>query len=48
MVISLTMQPGGKHHASVFAGQWAPTSLLLGVYNKLVKQLGSDGVRLIL
>jgi hypothetical protein len=23
-------------------GQWAPTFLILGVYNKLVKQLGSD------
>jgi hypothetical protein len=44
MVISLTMQLGGKRHASVFVGQWAPTFLLLGVYNKLVKQLGSDRV----
>jgi len=23
-------------------GQWAPTFLVLGIYNKLVKQLGSD------
>jgi hypothetical protein len=29
-------------HASVFVGQWAPTLLILGLYNKLVKQLGSD------
>jgi hypothetical protein len=28
--------------ASVFVGQWAPTLLILGLYNELVKQLGSD------
>ena len=39
---SLTLQLGGKKHASAFVGQWAPTFLILGVYNKLVKQLGSD------
>ena len=27
---------------SLFVGQWAPTFLLLGIYNKLVKQLGHD------
>jgi hypothetical protein len=32
----------GNKQASVFVGQWAPTFLILGVYNKLVKQLGSD------
>jgi hypothetical protein len=31
-----------KHHDSTFVGQWAPTFLLLGIYNKLVKQHGSD------
>jgi hypothetical protein len=25
-----------------FVGQWAPTLLILGLYNKLVKQLGHD------
>jgi hypothetical protein len=44
MAISLTMQLSGKRHGSVFVGQWAPTFLLLGLYNKLVKQLGSDRV----
>ncbi len=29
-------------HLSLFVGQWAPTFLLLGVYNKLVKTLGSQ------
>ena len=40
---SLTLQMSGKRHASTFVGQWAPTFLILGLYNKLVKQLGSDG-----
>jgi hypothetical protein len=39
---SLLLQASGKRHASMFVGQWAPTVLILGVYNKLVKQLGSD------
>jgi hypothetical protein len=42
---SLTLQMVGKQHASQFVGQWAPTLLILGLYNKLVKQLGSDGER---
>ncbi|MBA3405202.1 MAG: hypothetical protein H0U13_11065 [Gemmatimonadaceae bacterium] len=39
---SATLQLIGNKHASVFVGQWAPTLLILGLYNKLVKQLGSD------
>ena len=39
---SLLFQCMGKEHASLFVGQWAPTLLILGLYNKLVKQLGSD------
>ena len=42
MAASATMQMMGNKHASVFVGQWAPTFLLFGLYNKLVKQLGSD------
>ncbi|MCU1383600.1 MAG: hypothetical protein JWL71_2297 [Acidobacteria bacterium] len=42
---SLTLQLVGRQHASQFVGQWAPTLLILGLYNKLVKQLGSDGER---
>ena len=41
---SFTLQMSGKNHASTFVGQWEPTFLILGLYNKLVKQLGSDGV----
>jgi hypothetical protein len=39
---SLVLQIMDRKHNALFVGQWAPTFLLLGVYNKLVKQLGSD------
>lgn len=39
---SLALQASGKEHQSLFVGQWAPTFLLLGLYNKLVKVAGSD------
>lgn len=42
MVVSATMQMMGNKHVSLFVGQWAPTLLIFGLYNKLVKQLGSD------
>lgn len=32
----------GKDEWALFVGQWAATFLILGLYNKLVKQLGSD------
>jgi hypothetical protein len=40
--IGATLQMMGKQSASVFVGQWAPTLLILGLYNTLVKQHGSD------
>ncbi len=42
MGISASLQMMGNKQASVFVGQWAPTFLIFGLYNKLVKQLGSD------
>ena len=39
---SLTLKIAGRQTDALFVGQWAPTLLLLGVYNKLVKQLGHD------
>ena len=39
---SLALQAAGRQHASLFVGQWAPTFLLLGIYNKIVKVAGSD------
>jgi hypothetical protein len=40
--ISLACKIAKKDHLALFVGQWPPTFLLLGVYNKLVKQLGHD------
>lgn len=42
MAASATLQAMGNRHGSLFVGQWAPAFLILGLYNKLVKQLGSD------
>lgn len=42
MAVSASLQMMGNKHVSLFVGQWAPSFLLLGLYNKLVKQLGSD------
>jgi len=42
MGVSLTLKIMGRDEWSLFVGQWAPSFLLLGVYNKLVKQHGSD------
>jgi hypothetical protein len=44
MAASAALHFSGNQRASVFVGQWAPTLLILGVYNKLVKQLGSDSL----
>ena len=42
MATSATFHLMGNKDASVFVGQWAPTFLILGLYNKLVKQHGHD------
>ena len=42
MGASLAMQMSGSRHRSHFFGQWVPSILLLGVYNKIVKVAGSD------
>lgn len=39
---SLACKMAGHKHEALFVGQWAPTFLILGLYNKLVKQHGSD------
>jgi hypothetical protein len=43
-LLSLAAQLGGvrSEHRSLFIGQWVPTLLILGLYNKLVKIEGSD------
>jgi len=42
MVGSLMLFTCGQKHASLFVGQWAPTLLIMGLYNKVVKVAGSD------
>ncbi|HEV2276319.1 MAG TPA: hypothetical protein VGR96_19260 [Acidobacteriaceae bacterium] len=42
MAGSLIMKAQGKNHMCLFIGQWAAPFLLLGIYNKMVKQHGSD------
>jgi hypothetical protein len=42
ILTSLTLKLLGRHQDALFVGQWAPTFLILGLYNKLVKQLGHD------
>ena len=43
MGISAALQVSGKTQVSNFIGEWVPTLLILGLYNKMVKLLGSDG-----
>ena len=42
--LSLFFQYTGDERKANFVGHWAPTFLLLGLYNKLVKLHGSEGV----
>jgi len=39
---ALSLELMGKKQAGNFVGQWAPTLLILGLYNKVVKVAGSD------
>ncbi len=39
---SFALQLMNKRERSMFVGQWVPTLLLLGVYNKIVKVAGHD------
>lgn len=39
---SLGFMVAGRKQVANFIGQWAPTFLLLGLYNKIVKVAGHD------
>ena len=39
---SLALKIAGRHRDSEFVGLWVPSFLLLGIYNKIVKVMGSD------
>ncbi|MEM8876210.1 MAG: hypothetical protein AAGD32_18350 [Planctomycetota bacterium] len=38
---SLTLKLMGRERDALFVGQWAPTFIALGVYNKLAKRMRS-------
>ena len=42
IALSLGFKLAGKDDKALFVGQWPPTFLILGLYNKLVKLEGSD------
>ena len=42
MAVSVGFMATGRRHESLFVGQWAAPFLLMGIYNKMVKQHGSD------
>jgi D-serine dehydratase len=39
---SITCKLVKKDHMALFVGQWVAPFMLLGIYNKMVKQHGSD------
>lgn len=42
MAGSLILKIAGQDEWALFVGQWAAPFLIMGVYNKMVKQHGSD------
>jgi hypothetical protein len=44
MGLSLALELSGKEKTANFVGHWAPTFLIFGLYNKMVKLQGSDGM----
>ena len=41
MGMSLVLELSGRHRSSRFVGQWPAPLLIMGMYNKLVKTLGT-------
>ena len=39
---AVALKVAGRDQDAAFVGQWAPTFLILGLYNKIVKVWGSD------
>jgi hypothetical protein len=42
ILAALALKMAGRDRDALFVGQWAPTLLVLGTYNKLVKIFGED------
>jgi hypothetical protein len=47
MAISAILKVSGKNSWALFVGQWAAPFLIMGNYNKMVKQHGSDATSLL-
>jgi len=45
MAVSVSFKVKKDTHNALFIGQWAAPFLILGLYNKLVKQHGSDATK---
>lgn len=43
MLCSLGLHMMGRKHDAILVGCWAPTLLILGLYNKIVKVAGHEG-----
>jgi hypothetical protein len=41
IVASLALKMAKRNHEALFVGQWAPTFLVLGLFNKLLKVAGN-------
>jgi hypothetical protein len=44
MITSAILKVSGKDNWALFVGQWAAPFLIMGNYNKMVKQHGSDSL----
>jgi hypothetical protein len=44
MITSAILKASGKNSWALFVGQWAAPFLIMGNYNKMVKQHGSDSL----
>lgn len=42
VLASLILKSQKRDHEALFIGHWVPTLLIFGLYNKMVKLLGSD------
>jgi hypothetical protein len=42
VTLSALLHLSGRKNDATFVGHWAPTILMLGLYNKMVKQQGSE------
>jgi hypothetical protein len=42
MAVSAALKASGKEDWAQFIAHWAPAFLILGLYNKMVKQNGTD------